>query len=251
MCRLLGIYGKINIWQEVLREFQKLAEKGQVPPNASQGHIDGWGIATSKSDNSGMILLGKYEGSALDSNQYGKHMSVHETQPKIFLCHLRKASPEIRITVSNSHPFLCEGWAFIHNGTVKKANELARDLDMKMTSNDSDSEYLLHYLITQIRNKNHQTTDLERISKSFSDIKLEFSAVNSILSNGKEIFAIRHYKELGNYYTLFYYEIDSGVVISSEPIELPEFQKNRWREIPNRSILWINGDPPKLKIVTF
>jgi predicted glutamine amidotransferase len=48
MCRLLGIYGKVNFWQKIVFEFEKSSEFGNIPPPADEpGHKDGWGVAKS------------------------------------------------------------------------------------------------------------------------------------------------------------------------------------------------------------
>ena len=43
MCRLLGIYGHTDIWQEIAMAFSQQAESGHIPPGANQnpGHKDG------------------------------------------------------------------------------------------------------------------------------------------------------------------------------------------------------------------
>ena len=250
MCRLLGIYGKINIWQKILIEFQEQAKTGKLPsiPNLLPGHKDGWGMACSNTDNSGMVLIGKYEGSAIESPHYKEHVNSYLIQPKIFICHLRRASPAIQLSLPNCHPFLCKNWAFIHNGTVYDASKLVHDPELEQTSDDSDSEYLFHYLLTGVLSKN---TIIENLIQSLTNISVDFSSVNSILSNGKEFFAIRYCKKHKDYYTLFYCETDFGIIISSEPMLLPELQESKWQEMPNRSLLWVSDDPPKVSLTVF
>ena len=78
MCRLIGLFGQIPFWQEVLLSFQELAESGQIPPipNIPPGHKDGWGMACSSINPSEMNLVGKYQGSAIESPYYKKHIQI-------------------------------------------------------------------------------------------------------------------------------------------------------------------------------
>ncbi len=120
MCRLLGIYGRIDFWQEIVMEFRKQAEFGDIPPVAGMepGHKDGWGMAGSSVDKTAMIPVFRQLDSALDSTEFQQAVNSWDGVPDIFLGHLRKASEDIPVTLANVHPFFHDGWAFIHNGTV-------------------------------------------------------------------------------------------------------------------------------------
>ena len=120
MCRLLGIYGQIDFWQDIVMEFRKQAEFGKIPPieNLKIGHKDGWGMATSNRDTTAMIEVKRQLGSAYESTTYREVVYSFKTTPRVFLCHLRQASENIPIALSNVHPFFVNEWAFIHNGTI-------------------------------------------------------------------------------------------------------------------------------------
>ncbi len=253
MCRLLGIYGSVNPWQKILSDFQELSEKGKIPsiPNVLPGHKDGWGMACSKHDDSGMVLVGKYLGSAREAPEYKEKVQSFQSQPHTFLCHLRKASPSIPISLPNSHPFLFAGWAFVHNGTVYKAEKLEKASIFQMTSDNSDSEFLFHYLLTHILKEESIEHRIERLIESLLKFDLKFSSLNSMLSNGSEMFVIRYAAEHHDYFTLFYNETGSGVIVSSEPIGVQEAREESWTEMPNRSVLSIFSDPPKVKLTKF
>ena len=62
MCRLLSTFGKPKGWSKIIMEFQKQANTGEIIPIPSipPGHKDGWGMAMSNIDNSGMEIIGKY-----------------------------------------------------------------------------------------------------------------------------------------------------------------------------------------------
>jgi predicted glutamine amidotransferase len=253
MCRLLGLIGQISFWQKVLLSFQELAETGQIPPipNIPPGHKDGWGMACSSMNESEMKLIGKYQGSAMESPIYRKNVQSYSKQPNIFICHLRKASPGIPLSLSNSQPFFYKGWAFIHNGTVYDAHKFTYNREMERTSDNSDSEYLFYHLMTNIFLKSTSTTVKESLIRSISKISLKFSSVNNMISDGRNLYAIRFSKEHEEYYNLFYCELETGVIISSEPIQLQELRDKKWYEMPNRSIFSISSDPLKTELNSF
>ncbi|MHA1976869.1 MAG: class II glutamine amidotransferase [Candidatus Hodarchaeales archaeon] len=253
MCRLLGIYGERTNWREILFKFQELSEKGKIPrlPNIEPGHLDGWGMATSKPNGSGMDLIGKYLGNALEAPEYKEKVHSFENQPRVFLCHLRKASPEIPVTIPNSHPFIWSNWAFIHNGTVYDAANLKQSSRFQITSDNSDSEFLFHYLLATMLVEDNIESRTENLIQSLLQIKVQYSSLNFVLSNGFEMYAVRCAAKHQDYFSLFYQESGSGVIICSEKMGLDKERNEIWTEMPNQSVLYISGSPPKLKLIRF
>jgi len=253
MCRLLSTFGKPEKWSKIIIEFRKQANTGEILPipGIQPGHKDGWGMARSNIDKSRMETVGRYLGSAMETDEYKQNIDSVSTPPHIFMCHLRKASPGIPISLANSHPFHHENWAFSHNGTVYNANELMSNSSFRFTSDDSDSEHYFHYLLSYILNENIKKTFPEKIIDALLNINVSFTSLNSVFSNGSELFAIRYCTEYEDYYSLSYYETNNGIVISSEPVHIPELKTNLWKEIPNRSILRVSGYPLKAEIFQF
>jgi predicted glutamine amidotransferase len=159
---------------------------------------------------------------------------------------LRKASDDIPVTLANAHPFFHDGWAFIHNGTVYGAKSLPRDASLTPTSDESDTEYLFHYLLSAILatplNKNLGQT----LATAVSSLTTNYTSVNSMLSNGEDLYIISRYKTWEDYYTLSGYVLPAGVIISSEPIESSRLDPARWRRFANNSLLRIHGHPPRI-----
>ena len=102
MCRLLGIYGQTDIWQDIVMAFGRLAENGNVPPGEDQkpGHKDGWGITISNQNQTAMIPVMRQLGSAHESLSFREAIRTTIQPPDIFLCHLRRASDIIPINLS-------------------------------------------------------------------------------------------------------------------------------------------------------
>ena len=248
MCRLLGIYGQTDMWREIALAFSEQAESGAIPPGNDQkpGHKDGWGIAMTNRDHSAMIPVMRQMGSALEGSCYRDAINGAFEPPGILLCHLRKASDIIPITLANVHPFIHNGWAIIHNGTVYNAQSLPRDPGLMATSDGSDTEHLFHYLFTRIDNT--PPADMARtIAEAVAAIETDYSALNCLLSNGKDLFAIRHYRQWENYYTLYTYTLPGGIVISSQPVALPQLKPENWKLLSNNRLLRIHGTPPKIE----
>lgn len=248
MCRLLGIYGQSDIWREIALAFSEQAESGAMPPGEDQkpGHKDGWGIAMTNQDHSAMILVMRQLGSSLEGSCYRDAIQGVSEPPGILLCHLRKASDIIPITLANAHPFVHNGWAIIHNGTVFNAESLPRNPELRTTSDGSDTEHFFHYLMTRIENTQPDGM-APVISEAVASIQTDYSALNCILSNGKDLFAIRHYRQWENYYTLYTYTLPGSIIISSQPVELPQFKPGNWKLLPNNQLLRIHDTPPQIE----
>ena len=248
MCRLLGIYGQVDFWQEIVLGFWRQAEFGNIPPVAGmeRGHKDGWGMAGSNKDKSAMVPIIRRLGSALESAQCRQAVTSIDEAPDVFLGHLRKASDDIPVTLANAHPFFHAPWAFIHNGTVYGAESLPRNASLIPTSDESDTEYLFHYLLSAIMTNSVNTGICETLALAVSSMKADYTAANSMLSNGQDLYVISAYKTWEDYYTLHCYALPTGVIISSQPIESSRLEPAGWTRLANNSLLRIHGSPPRI-----
>ena len=248
MCRLLGIYGQVDFWQEIVLGFRRQSEFGSIPPveGMEPGHKDGWGMAGSSKNKPAMVPIIRRLGSALESVRYQQAVTSMDETPNIFLGHLRKASDDIPVTLANVHPFFHDGWAFIHNGTVYGAESLPRDASLIPTSDESDTEYLFHYLLTAIRTHPTNKRICEILAMAVSSLKADYTAVNSMLSNGEDLYVISEYRTWQDYYTLHCYSLPTGVIISSEPIESSRLDPAGWNRLANNLLLRIHGSPPRI-----
>ena len=253
MCRLLGIYGQVAFFKELVFEFQNLAQYGKIPPNPDTpaGHHDGWGMARSNPQKTGMIPIDRQLGSAFQSQAFKAALNSIAVPAHIFLCHLRKASPEVAVTLANTHPLFARRWALIHNGTVFDAERLPRDRSLKPSSDNSDTEYLLHYFLTHLFNKPDSSKDHEILRDATAAITLDYTAVNVLLSNGRDLFVIRNHTRHGDYYTLYYYHLPGGVIVCSQRLCSGTLRAEKWQALPNRSIMQIHGDQPEIEILSF
>lgn len=252
MCRLLGLYGQADNWRDIVTAFNKQAETGNIPPEdeVEPGHKDGWGMTISNRKQTAMVSFTRQLGSACDSPAYRETLYSLPVQPGIFLCHLRKASANIAITLSNTHPFVHNGWAFIHNGSVFGAESLPRDPALFLTSDDSDTEHFFHYLLTKINDHSGDKTVSEIIVDAIASLTVDYTSLNLLLSNGRDLYVARCFKKYKDYYTLYYYQLPAGIIVCSEPIESKELNQDRWTLLANNSLSRIFGSPPRIEKIT-
>jgi glutamine amidotransferase len=194
-----------------------------------------------------MVLLKRQPGNAAEADLFQKSLSAIQKQPVIFICHLRKASPGIAITPNNIHPFFYKNWGFVHNGTLFQPESLPRDTAFKLTSDGSDSEHFFHYLLSHLSQKIDHRERGQVIANAISRIKVDYTALNCLFSDGEELFAVRKYKYHPEYYTLYTYQLPKGLLISSEPINVNGLDPAHWKLIENNSVLKISGDSPRIE----
>lgn len=112
MCRLLGVVSANPIsiagavGDGVLKDFVALTKV----------HGDGWGVAGV--DNVGDAPHVRVSaGSALDDPEFDA--ATHDLRSKAAMVHLRWATNGLAVESQNSHPFIADGLAMAHNGSIK------------------------------------------------------------------------------------------------------------------------------------
>jgi predicted glutamine amidotransferase len=127
MCRLLGVVSTAPIavsdavGAHVLKDFVALTKV----------HGDGWGIA--HVDHAGQVPRVEVSaGSALDDPAFVVATCDHRYAASML--HLRWATSGIAVHPQNSHPFLADGIAMAHNGSIKPTAALDRLLDPSITA---------------------------------------------------------------------------------------------------------------------
>lgn len=142
------------------------------------------------------------------------------------IAHLRKASVGLKVR-ENTHPFVQDGWAFAHNGTIRKLN-------LRYTT---DSQWFFESILTE--NKRNGGDMIQAISKNVHTVRAiyPYTSITFLLSNGKEFFAYRDCTVNLEYYTMYYAAMPDAFVISQE-----KFFEAPWKEMENGSLLRLNQD---------
>ncbi|MDP1709905.1 MAG: class II glutamine amidotransferase, partial [Candidatus Komeilibacteria bacterium] len=211
MCRLLSIAGKPKdiTAKELLGKFKRLAEFGNVPPKTPKGHKDGWGLVFyAKNKPPRLFRAIKDAYASAGYNTAAKKIST--TKHSVLIGHLRKSSVGAK-RLANTQPFMKRGYAFAHNGTIFDSKKITlKSFGKNFLKGDTDSERFFALILQNLfysKKKDLQQALLSAVAlaqKSFN-----YTALNLILSDGKDIFALREInadtkdKRLLNYYSLF------------------------------------------------
>jgi len=237
-------------WKNIVCEFQSLAESGAIPPiaGAGPGHKDSWGMARSNENQTAMRQVDRQLGSAFQSANFLSALDSVSRPPHIFLCHLRKASPDVAVSLANAHPFFALEWAFMHNGTVFDPKRLPSNTSLPLTSDESDSEYLFHFLLDKLLNRPNGQRDAEALLDALAHIQVEYTALNALISNGRNLYTLCQYAKHSDYYTLYYYQTPTAVIICSQPLQSNALKPDNWQRLANHAVMKVYGTPPEIEI---
>jgi predicted glutamine amidotransferase len=127
MCRLLGVVSTTPIavadavGDDVLKDFVALTKV----------HRDGWGVATvgHRGEDPEVQVSA---GTALDDRAFGA--ATHDVRSAATVVHLRWATSGLAVEPQNSHPFVADGLAMAHNGSIKPMGPLNDLLDPAMAA---------------------------------------------------------------------------------------------------------------------
>lgn len=217
-CRMLICAGKLPMPQ-ILDDFKPIAlnknEKHEI--NREKPHLlhnDGWGIVTKRN---GKLELYKKAVSCWEDPKYKKY---YEMDIDFLILHARKATPNMPISYSFTHPFEKNGWLFCHNGTIH---------DLTEQKDKSDSERFFEMILDAMKDETEVTT---AIKIALSKVK-SYSAINFILANDNKAYILNKFQEYPQYYTMKYFATKSIVMVSSE--RLQHFN-DAWKELGNNNL---------------
>ena len=243
MCRLLGYTAPTpTTFDQVVgsnfKEFVKLADD----------HCDGWGIATSDKTKADLY---KEPVAATKSANFKEQLASHKS--KAALLHLRWATEGMAVNENNTHPFTYEDITFIHNGSITPPTALNPLIDKKylqLAKGNTDSERYFLYLLTQI--EKHGFIDGVKAALSYIKNNCTYSSINMMILNKSTFMATciynqdkipKRFKDQADYYHLKYTNKDGQVVVASSG-----WNQNGWEEIPNGSVLVVDGVEQKIML---
>lgn len=200
MCRMVGVVFRERFPLDSLRDLQHVAELGRVPDQGDEppGHRDGWGIV------SFMGRSPRYVGRSerpmhLDPSYDAALESIASLErPNILIAHARRGSEGSR-SMANTHPFVGDGMAFAHNGSVKRFHPETKH----RPKGETDSERLFMALLDRLEEKGDLRSALRSVIRE--DVAgHEYSAVMLVVSDGSRLHGYRGYYDERNawYYAL-------------------------------------------------
>lgn len=193
-------------------------------------HPDGWGIAYRQKGETRLFRSGESASADISLSGIGESTSR-------FLGHVRYADNTETVNAWNSHPFLSQGIALAHNGTVK--GQIGKEADYRMVS---DTLVFLEHLADCWRDRNHAGL-CEALSRLLGDAELvgEFSAANMLIMSEEALFALRKYRKDEDYYTLFLRAESGLILVASEPLD----DSPAWRPLANGELVELCLPSPK------
>jgi glutamine amidotransferase len=181
------------------------------------------------------------------------------------LAHVRRATVG-RVALENTHPFCYEGWAFVHNGTLARFDELRPKMLAMMTpkhctviQGETDSEHIFHLLLSA-----YDSAPARPLSEILHQVLGQIVAwcheidpaagigLNILLTNGERMVGCRWGRTLHYVERVGVHDCEicgfphihhdprrnyRAIVIASEPIS-----NERWREIPDRSVFTVSTE---------
>lgn len=172
MCRLLGWVSDQPRALTDLLSAQELAEFTEL----SRHHGDGWGIAWYDAD--GEIQTKRSQGAAYQDDAYAEAVAGIASTGAVL--HLRWATPGIAVQPGNTHPFVRDGYAFAHNGSIWPRDGLLDLIDtVPDLRGDTDSELYLLILLQRAAKLGFD----DGLRETISDITAELtpSSLNALL----------------------------------------------------------------------
>lgn len=244
MCRMVALQGNDpKVRASILDRFRTQADHGFTGPPSHRSHRDGWGIVGRVGGH--LRHLGRSPFDASQDPQYETAVAASRSvDPDTYaLAHVRNASVG-KNRVENNHPFVRNGWAFCHNGTIRG--------DLQPPSGgtaegETDSErFFLHLLAAKERLGSMEASIREVVS--FLSQGFSYSSLTFLLTNGPELYALR---SVGNspgacrtracaleHYTLGKGTWNGATVVTQEPQFLGKLEN--WRELPDGELLHLN-----------
>ncbi|MGA1974057.1 MAG: class II glutamine amidotransferase [Conexivisphaerales archaeon] len=229
---MLAILTAESLPQDIFVKFRRLSHEGHVPPRAAPGHVSGWGIYAS--DFGGSSLHYRSRKDAWDDPSFDL---VTETMgnfagPHSVMLHLRKASVGTPLAV-NSHPFVIEGRAFMHNGSIRGLSKSFAASRQPVGQTDSEKLFLM--LLEGLKEKGLP----EALGGILPELeRTDYSSLTFIMQDGTSLYAYRHFNRYEEYYTLYFAQTESSVIFASEPF----IEGFDWHMIGNRELVRANYD---------
>lgn len=233
MCRMFAVRSDVPI--RVDRAFEGLQR-------LAVEHKDGWGIARfdGHTPHIETSVAPAHESTRFDS-------LTQETSTTSLLAHIRLASVGT-VHENNTHPFYANGWAFMHNGTLRQFEAAKARLEAEIAPSwrralrgETDSErcfaLFLTYLGTAACNADLSTVAraLVRVMNVASAVcddpnDEKRSAMNFIVSDGKRLVATRRGR------TLYTAQGNQTRFIASEHL----WGDEAWQGVPEDGVITID-----------
>ena len=250
MCRMLAMRPATpSAARDVLSDFRKQARFGATGTNELRTHPDGWGVVVEGED--GPRRLGRSVADAFDDPGFEEvvQSASNVRAGSLVLAHLRNASvggkrPE------NTHPFVADGWAFAHNGTIHDSDRILAAGEPH--EGETDSERFFRRFLDE-RKHGARPEDALRSTVDLIDARCTYSSLTCLFTDGRTLYG---YRRLGSdpaecgtrecqkeHYQLGIARRQGSIVLAQEPTHLG---LDGWAGVPDGWFLeWRAGGEPQ------
>jgi predicted glutamine amidotransferase len=212
-------------------------------------HADGWGIAAY---DGGELQVQRRASAAHDGHYF--RAAAERVQATTALAHVRRATVG-RVGLANTHPFVHERFALVHNGTVPYFADIQGELLAAMLPahreairGGTDSEHLLHLTLSILAQTGGSLlasleAALRRVIALCREIGQEpHLGLNVLLTDGARMVGSRwrrtlHYLEEHDPEDRDRADGPRALIIASEPTS-----GAAWPEVPERSVFEVSPD---------
>lgn len=189
MCRMVGVVYRSKFPTFIFRDLQHVSQVGRIPGEKEPGHKDGWGLVAF--DGGKPSYIGRSTRPIFLDQSFDAALgfAAKLSGPNIAIGHARAASKG-GATLANTHPFIRNGIALGHNGTI-------RNFEPRTTGKpkgETDTERLLFLLSDRLDEKKDLAAALTSVIREDLGGR-EFSAAVLLVSDGNRLFGYRDYEK--------------------------------------------------------
>ena len=190
MCRLVGW---VSDRPRTLAQLVGEERIDALVSDVSRLHPDGWGAALSGRTADGEADL-RVERSTQGALGDPGFLTVARSAPaQAAILHLRRATAGYAVEPANTHPFVFDGWAFAHNGTVPDAHRIDGLLGGEWRARRAGTTDSERYFLCVLERMEKEGSLVEGIRSAVADIRAEcgLGSMNAMLL-GPDVLAVVH-----------------------------------------------------------
>ncbi|MDD3626688.1 MAG: class II glutamine amidotransferase [bacterium] len=192
-------------------------------------HRHGWGIYWKRGNTHFYERRGMEE---FDDNDF-LNISL-ETKASLAVAHIRNASKGTDFDRKFAHPFVEDRIILAHNGTIKPYIEEGKE------KGTTDTGIVMERLKRDWKERDYKSLVLV-LFNIITEVGDDYTAMNMIISNEKDLFVLCRFKDMGNYakkyYTMKIKSKSKYTLVASQQID-EDFAG--WEDLENNSLIHIN-----------
>jgi predicted glutamine amidotransferase len=161
----------------------------------SRVHCDGWGIAWldphAPERGSGVVGVRRSITCAADDREFDAVAA--DVTARAAIAHLRWATEGLAVTPANTHPFVGDGWAFAHNGFVRRSDALERllsDRNRAAVAGTTDSERYFRFVLQCAERSGDMVTGIQQAAATIRETSGAVS-INAMLLSASRLLAVQ------------------------------------------------------------